>query len=619
MLTRIVAFTSSLALVASGCTPSESSASNGESAPSPSWPGASLPDASPPPPASAPPPAAASPPALDGGSAGDASTAPESGHRLDLDDDGVDDSTLTVSRCPSPDGGTEACFSVRSTAFPALTSVPIDVPAGVVPLVIDIASIGRHFPGPIATIAVLFRDSKSQAPVSMHVVDPNANAVVARMTGPANVAAAGVYHGRLRGPERRKYPFLMGGFASVDSLSSNPGWVHVCRFDPGSRHATPPPESFCGRGFRAGSVLVRREELGDTQGIWGPHYIRFQGGVLDDLDGDGWDDITYPTSWVLKSISGRTLDTLKANAFNPSAQTEPNAQLAGFHDGRIYAGLTSFDDASRAKKRLLVAATNGVGMFNDPHCAVSRYIAMFESNARDPSSRRLAWSQYIGFSGSVYVLPPVSYQLVVRMENRTDKCPHRFGNALVEYGGGHAVAYSVFQAVPETLRLCYKEGYEVAFEQAAPQGLTACLDGTLKARGAWSLVVLDAATGHPQTIAPGTYAWGASRDVVRGQGQVLVVEPNVGSVVYDRTGHTTTRLALSTLNGRGGLVTHATCDVQAPPRIAYASTLEGPAGASHAGVSTLVLEDVDNDGLLDFQTADGHWYGASSGGCTRKR
>ena len=204
--------------------------------------------------------------------------------------------------------------------------------------------IGDHTGDGLQEVALLY--VRALAPPSfapaLAVVDVDLQSVLANATSPAGLTTFdGGYPLRAdpmfpSGPGGRVYPALLPGYGdSNNDLARRWGWG--CLFRAGASS----PD--CGGGFlrldlQPASVLP----YGST--VW----FREAVGHLQDLDGDGWEDLDLPYHWAFLALSGQSGGQLAATVYDVAAAT--GAQPPVFHSGRNY-GTHRATTAGAVKRR----------------------------------------------------------------------------------------------------------------------------------------------------------------------------------------------------------------------------------------------------------------------------
>src|SRR5262249_55116809 len=150
------------------------------------------------------------------------------------------------------------------------------------------------------------------------VADLSSGIVMAQVASPAAWSVHNVWFAVLRDPSGRAYPFIAPSYYYYNPVGTQfdlwvngarAPWSFLCQFDPGripalgGGHQTDPA---CGTGFQSATTSLQAEDVQGTPIGPNDHIFRHAGGLVSDVDGDGWGDITVPYQWFYKTISGRT-------------------------------------------------------------------------------------------------------------------------------------------------------------------------------------------------------------------------------------------------------------------------------------------------------------------------
>lgn len=100
-------------------------------------------------------------------------------------------------------------------------------------------------------------------------------------------------------------------------------------------------------------------------------------GYLQDLDADGWEDITLIYHTLVASVSTRTAAAIGTTEYDVAAAAEPHSPK-WFHDGRNY-GIHSAVMGTDGKLRTVIVGGMPVGGFENAMCGVSWFVAVLES------------------------------------------------------------------------------------------------------------------------------------------------------------------------------------------------------------------------------------------------
>ena len=524
----------------------------------------------------------------------DGSTPLTKGYAFDLDENGVPDSDLAIVACK--DAPARTCLAVTSRTLGDRTIPFFDGPLNSL-VIAKIGSIGHHFAGPLQGIYVYFARNETPYPAhaTIYVVDPNDRRVVA-FAAAANPTAAywNTYAGVLRGPAGKKYPFVLPGANYIQPSSGQTPSTLGCVFDPA---AIASPDPTCFTGFRHVETMFSQSDLdgpGDATFTY-----RHNGGWLQDLDGDGWEDINIPYLWVTRTLSGRTGRLLATTSSDVAAGIAPQ----GFHSGRQYGTFKSFLGPS-GRPSVLISGGMAVGAFSDYFCGVSRFTALFDSAAGAPGSRALRWSNYTSFSKSAFVSGTATAN---RPGDGVDGCIHYFGDGSIETGGVTVVVHNRYVADPGRAN-CQQEQFDDSAAGTPDQRYGPCaLASILPTVGTWRVEVIGVDRGAGLTVYPSGYAWGSSEGVLPGH-TLLLVEPVKASTRFDRAGGTYVPKPfqlVELLPPSGNLSWRwkvwGPLPIVGEPVLRFRDLYEGGVGNSWSGVRDLVTADVDVDGREDIK------------------
>ena len=531
-------------------------------------------------------------------STGDDSTGgpPANPYAFDLDLDGVRESDLSLGPCDD-----KFCLLVTSAQLGDLQFFVSNIPIHAQ----DLRPIGKHFPGPLQAVAAYYNDDELHAAVA--VVDIHGPGAVATVAAPAYRSIHDTWYALVRDPGERLHPFVAPGAGYVPPHDMTPPWTFLCQFDAANIAA---PDPACGTGFRAVDVLFTAQEAMGTFADPANTY-RHNGGWLDDLDGDGWDDITLPYLWILKTVSGQTGASLAATYADVAAEDEPMSPPA-FHSGRNYGSFTTFTTKLGARG-VLVASGLSVGTFGDWFCNVSRFHALYTGEPGQPATRALAWSEYHSFVKNIFQAPyDPNNPVIARPGDELDGCVHRFGDALTPAGANHVTVFNRFTADPVADDCAAEQYAEVItnFDPAAAAAWNECAKANfLPGLGAWTVRVLDAETGGGVNVFPDAYAWAEVTGLVPGAVTTLLIEPLPGKLRFDQVGLVPGALVVHSLADDFTWTPHGQFPIPGRPVIVYSEPRTGGTGASYYGIPEPVLVDRDGDGLVDVQLDGGAHVG----------
>ncbi len=516
----------------------------------------------------------------------------------DLDGDGENDTNLSVRTC-----GAEAqptCLWVDSTVV-ADASIQI---AATSPQCIGTLSgrrievIGDHAGDAIYEVSVFHcRNDGENAPPAIAIVDPSAGAVVAETVAPAVQKHA--FADYPRGPDGKRYPFLAPSYG--DGLNADGNWGYVCIYRPDLAGGAP-----CGAGFSSVSAAPN-----------GGSYFREVGGYLQDLDADGWEDISLIYHRAVQAISPNSLSELGYLEYDVAAATEPGSPQ-WFHSGRNYgthAAITGLD----GKLRTVEVGGVPVGTFTDYNCNVSRFVAVLDSDPGSPATRALRWSHYYGFASTIFSAYDPQYAddpsaVVARPADVMDGCVHRFSDSRSVMDDEEVVIFDYFvQDAP--FDRCLEEQYALYLPPTwTPEKSEAwydCFETNLQSPGVWGMQVLRESDGVGLTGSLHTYVWGRSDEILPDGEVVYLVEMLPGSGRFDLADRTPSALEVYALvdglwSSRGNFPLPGRPEIR----------IETAAGSRGVGAFTyyaeLTLEDRDGDGLADVELESGDWVGYSS-------
>ncbi len=538
---------------------------------------------------------------------------PESG-LLDLDGNGTPESRVSLGACASGAAGT--CLRVASpvTAHTELHLSDLkDVCTGTMvgPRLLDI---GDHGGGAAHEIMATFcaNDGALGSP-TVAGGDVVAGTVLGRAQAP--VPQKNAFVGALRGPGGKLHPFIAPSYG--DALPPDPTygaggtWGYVCLF--GVEATTDPTR--CGVGFASGAAIPAPA---------GESWFREVGGYAQDLDADGWEDLSLIFHQRVLAISGRTGTSLGSLLYDVAAATEPQSP-AWFHSGRNY-GTHSAATAPSGAHRTIEIGAAPVGTFTDYYCNVSRFAAVIESPAGAPDARRLAWSHYAGFASSIFSEYDARYaadpsQVLTRLGNFTDRCMHRYGDSRTTMDGTPVVLFNSFHGAP--VDTCLKEQYALyigdpndanadarPWSTAKQQAWGVCQEKNLKSRGTWAMEVLREADGLPVTGSLQTYVWGWSTSLRPGGEPLYLVEVFTRDVAFDVSDVPPPMLEVRALVN--GLWSPRGKFPRAGRPAIHQADGSGARGlGAYSYFAELDLADIDCDGLPEVKLEDGTWIGWS--------
>jgi hypothetical protein len=511
---------------------------------------------------------------------------------LDLDEDGRPETDAELIECAAAPSRT--CLQL--TTATGARSIPFSSKAPKSIRAVSFLPIGKHFGGSLAALSVYVANNAAPwGGATAMIVDTNeGTGRVVAFASASNQEAAffNTYYGALRGPDGKRYPFVLPGAGYIHPASGQTPSTLGCVFDP-SKIGKPDPA--CYTGFRAVETAFAQADVGGFANA--SYTYRHNGGWLQDLDGDGWEDIHLPYLWVTRTLSGRTGQPIVTTTFDVAAGIAP----AGFHSGRQYGLFRSFVSPS-GRPSVLITAGIGVGSFGDYYCGVSRYTALLEAAPGAPTSRRLRWSNYASFVKSALVAETPTPQ---RPGDGMHGCVHHFGDGVLRTRGVEVAIHDRFEAVAPAPN-CAAEQWRDLVDGTPDVAYGPCAKSSmLPTRGTWRVLVQGLADGAGLTAIPRAYAWGIADRLVRGR-TVLLVEPVAEGARFDRVGWAPQALQVVELLPPSGAETWrweilGRLPVTGRPSLGRRDLRTGPVGASYSPVLDPVTRDVDGDGLDEIE------------------
>lgn len=475
---------------------------------------------------------------------------------------------------------------------------------------VEIGLMGFHFPGNFEAIYIYSYFNSKTDPHSprslLVVVDPNQSKLVANVD---NVSMLdynffNTYFDVVKAPEDKGFPFLGPGMHYMNV----PYWSFLCIFD-ASKIAR--PDTNCGTGFRSASISFTNKHGKNEAEDSG---FRHNRGWLQDVDGDGWDDIHLPYFKYIVSLSGRTTKQLTLSLFDVAQYSEPNVQPF-FHNGRYYGGYTMFVDPKTKDNMVLLTAGSTVGSFANWNCNVSRYTAAIRWHRTWITGKPYAtldWSHYASFSNTAFTWDYKSVDSYFRKGDEINKCIHRFADSMLTYSPEPVMAYSQFETTERYN--CEKEMFEASKTKGSVEQnlMRACMEaGTKKTRGTWNIYAKNAVNGAPVNSMPRAYLWGRINNFIPGEGMLFIVEhynSGDGKVRFDQEGHTPDALSVVKLSGGKSWTILSTLDAPpASPRVDQVECITSQAANQSSspdascGRPEFLVRDIDGDGLDDIQ------------------
>jgi hypothetical protein len=531
-------------------------------------------------------------------------------YAFDVDGSGAPDANLELAHCQKKPAA--VCLELKSAKLGAKEFFLTDSAMAVA---IHIGLIGRQFEdGRLAAAFVYWLTgadaSGASGPlVSLSVFDLNGPGQKAWVAPPrANsaqhfkgYAVNDTYFAVLAAPDGKRYPFLAPGQRYLNL----PHWDFLCLFDP-TKIAHPDPA--CGTGFRKVSATFPGADK-----ISG---FRHNGGWLEDVDGDGWQDINLPFLRYILVISGRTGDQL-ARLHPEIAKRAIHGAPVEFDSGRFYGSFTPFT-ASDGKRDVLIASANPVGTFDDIYCNVARYYAVLETKTPNQSrTRELRWADYISFVKNFF--SGAAAQTIVRSGDGIDKCVHRISDSVFQAKDKWFSLYNEFVSDPVVdPRTCLTEQRAEWLAHFPPDKMKAWTDcakaSFAPATGDWRVQMLDLANGRRVAEWPNGYVWGRLRNFVPGYPETFVLEVMDQRVRFDQKGYSPKALWVIAVNpnftwqrlGELPVAVRPRIVVPAPDPLPY----EGTTGSSWRGIWEIATR-ANADGSTDIELQNGRWVGYS--------
>jgi len=531
----------------------------------------------------------------DGDSTGETGEPQPPPRAYDLDGDGLNDTDLSVATCA--DDPSTTCLVVDSDITPtasvflwngtpecsgSLHGTPI-------------ATIGDHEGSALHEVhAAACAAVGDVAPPRLAVIDVDAGTVIASAIAPTAQIYGWIEVAR--DPAGLGHPILAPSYS--DGAFPGGNWGTVCAYRP---DLTPSP-ACGGDGFVATGV-----------GAPAP-YFREVGGTMQDLDGDGWEDLNLVFHQTIASVSINTLANLGATTFDVAAADEPGSP-AWFHSGRNYGSHAAFTSDVGTNRLLLVGGVP-VGTFADDLCNVSRFVAMLEAPAGQPGARGLAWSNYFGFSSSIFATYDPQYvsdssQDVARLADAVDGCIHRFEDSRSTMDGEAVVVIDYFD-MEAPIDYCLDEQFALYQDPAWTDEKAAawydCFEANVTAPGRWGMQVLRESDGAGLTGAQELYVWGWTDTVLPGGEIIYLVEQLPGVGAFDLSDREPSELQLWALVG-GLFEPRASAPIAGRPRVIAAPPRPDLGQGAFSYAAELTLADRDRDGLDEIQLDDDQWIG----------
>jgi hypothetical protein len=396
-------------------------------------------------------------------------------------------------------------------------------------------------------------------------------------------------------------------------VGNAPLWGYMCLYRPDAKHT-----GRCGKDFLEISTAPKS--------IYGP-FFRESGGYLEDLDGDGWEDITLIYHWMVYTISGRTGQPISLTEYDIAKATDP--RYPGFHSGRNY-GIHTVLTGPDGMVRTVMIGGAPVGQFGGPYafCNVSRFVGVLASVTKAPAARKLAWSHYYGRNSTVFDLSKgyrpeqAAHPPVVRPPDIENGCIHRFSDGIATTGDARIVIFDAFrQTAPADL--CTAEQYSYYAPGNDEKVWYACWDKNLKSKGTWTVQAFTLENGRSLFTQTNFYVWGMSDNFLPGREQVFLAEHLPAQQSFDLSDVTPSKLVVVTLS-HGQWQMRGSFPIAGRPKIVL-SYPGGPYGVDSAsanrnGYADLVTRKNKESGLDEVELEDGSWvaYEQASGQFVRK-
>jgi hypothetical protein len=451
-------------------------------------------------------------------------------HEIDLDHDGANDTHAVLAPCASDAG--QLCLALVSTiAQVGTTEIPIGK-KGAGPCessarngrtalrgAAEVKLIGDYDGDGLDEISVAY--CKDQRP-AIAVVSAGARKLVGRAVAPDGQKLAYIdfpacpldaSHGARKG-ERALRPFLAPSYADsdlVDPVVKTPLWGYMCIFD-----GKTTGDARCGDGFMSVSTVPFQ------------HFFRENGGTLQDLDGDGCEDVNLIYHYAYLTISSRNGATIDLTRF----------ALENFTSGRLY-GTHRASTAPNGSKRSTIVGGDPIGNFKDENCNVTRFAAILESGPKHEGPRRVKFLKQYSFALNTF-----TNGAVTRYSDALDGCIHRYDDSRVVVAGEPFMIFDQAQQLfdPDRgtpvctgrddgtcLRNCVaqqEEVYRSGFDPGALERQAECQRTWQKAPTRWHTIVLRESDGAnvPALTRRDQYMWGYTDAVVPGT-TVFLFEP----------------------------------------------------------------------------------------------
>jgi hypothetical protein len=532
------------------------------------------------------------------------------------------DGSVTV-KLPSSNGTAKVCTNHYTS------SPPVEV-------------IGDFVGDATSEVAVVYCADGVNVPTRtvLSVVDVSARVVVASVEQPEPATASDgkkliddSYTDYPRDPTGREYPILApsGGDTLVNG---SPIWGYLCAFDPpSSQGATRIAGSRCGDTPLTGAYFAKVSTVPPLIGGYQQlvqAFFRELGGWLEDLDGDGWEDISLTFHSLVLTISNRTGQQLSATTFNVadtplflSPHPSRAAPYEWFHSGRNYGIHAVVPQGAVATHYVSMNSGAPVGNFKyDIYCGPSRFVGVLASTPDAPASRSLAWSAYFGF-GSHDFTPLTNANdpnsPIYRYGDMANGCINRFGDGLSKIDGNDVLIYNHFVQTNPDLDLSPAHDFCKAaqltfYATGDPTAEFDCWSNFLKAPGSWHMQARAVKDGTVVSQSADTYVWGMSDRLLPTAEKVYLVQllPSQGHK-FDMTDVPPSPIAVMALVN-SSWTSRGTLPKAGLPKILMTPTNVNPAhGLGITGLNSsfayLTTRPSATSGLEDILMEDGTWVG----------
>lgn len=508
----------------------------------------------------------------------------------DLDEDGAPDTDLAIVACAQDPAWT--CLDVQSELVPTGQVVLADTAEACTGSLVGprLRPIGDHDGDGIAEVMAAYCRG---VPPALAVVNAKSASLIGEARAPAPQNTAWIE--LPRDPQGRRHPVLAPTYG--DGENPNGNWGYLCAYRPDLAG-----DPGCGPGFARVTTWT------------GPGVFREVGGTLQDLDGDGWDDLNILYHRTQYSVSIATLGLLQALEYDVAAATEPNAPK-WFHSGRNY-GTHAAVTGDDAQLRVVIVGGAPVGSFTDDLCNVSRFLAVLAGAPGQPGTRSLAWSRYFGFSSTIFTTYDPQYandplQDVARLADAVDGCIHRFSDSRTRMDGQEVLLVNYF-AMDAPVDLCLHEQFQLyippTWTQAKADAWYGCFGKNKKSPGTWGMQVVREADGAVLTGSQGTYVWGWSGALRPGPAPLYLVEYLPPVTLWDLSDVAASPLRVQALAG-GLWAAGDLFPVPGRPKLAAVAPEGWRGSGSSAPYAELSAVDRDGDGYLEVELEDGTFVG----------